>query len=73
MKRQGTIKSAMLPYEADVIVTKMTRDDKSMYLGRGEHNDFIAFSSDDPLAPGDMVRVRAEELSGNTFRGSRIG
>ena len=73
MKRQGTIKSAMLPYEADVIVTKMTRDDKSMYLGRGEHNDFIAFSSDDPLVPGDMVRVRAEELSGNTFRGSRIG
>ena len=73
IRRQAAIKSSFLPYEADVIVTGPTRDDRSMYLGRGEHNDFIAFASDAPLSVGDMVRVRTESLSGNTFRGSRIG
>ena len=73
ISRQARIKSAMLPFTADVIVTGISRDDKDRYLGRGEHNDYFSFPSATPLEPGDVVKVDATELRGNTFRGAIHG
>ncbi len=69
IKRQAVIKAAQLPFSATAIVTGTTRDDSTMYLARGEHNDFFAFASSAQHKPGDVVSVTADELSGNTFRG----
>ena len=73
ISRQARIKSAMLPFTADVIVTGISRDDKDRYLGRGGHNDYFSFPSATPLEPGDVVKVDATELRGNTFRGAIHG
>ena len=72
LERQKRIKESMIPFSARVLVTGRSRDDEGMYLGRSEHNDYFVFSSSSPLSDGDIVKVNADELSGNTFRGHRV-
>ena len=70
LERQRRIKERMLPFTARAIVTGESRDDGSMYLARGEHNDYFAFTPSSPHKAGDVVTIDASELSGNTFRGA---
>ena len=72
LERQKRIKESMIPFSARVLVTGRSRDDEGMYLGRSEHNDYFVFSSSSPLSDGDIVKVNADELSGNTFRGHKV-
>ena len=72
LERQKRIKESMIPFSAAVLVTGRSRDDEGMYLGRSEHNDYFVLSSSSPLSDGDIVKVNADELSGNTFRGHRV-
>ena len=72
LERQKRIKESMIPFSARVLVTGKSRDDEGMYLGRSEHNDYFVFSSSSPLSDGDIVKVHADELSGNTFRGHKV-
>ncbi|MDY5930975.1 MAG: tRNA (N6-isopentenyl adenosine(37)-C2)-methylthiotransferase MiaB [Candidatus Ornithospirochaeta sp.] len=72
LERQSRIKKGLLPYKARVIVQGRSRDDESMYLSRGEHNDFIVFPAIREHKAGDVVFVEARELSGNTFKGAEI-
>ena len=69
LERQKRIKEKMVPFTAKAIVTGESRDDGSMYLARGEHNDYFVFSPLKEHRTGDVVTVTAEKLSGNTFRG----
>ena len=69
LARQKRIKEAMLPFTARAIVTGESRDDGSMYLARGEHNDYFAFTPSGTHRSGDVVYIDADTLSGNTFRG----
>jgi len=55
-----------------VLVTGNTRDDRSRYLGRNEHNEMFSFSSPTPLSAGRMVTVRASGLKGNTYIGEVV-
>ncbi len=70
--RQKKLKEAMLPFKATVIITGKSRDDDSRYLGRGEHNDYFSIESTVGHHEGDIVEVKAVELSGNTFRGAEV-
>ncbi len=70
--RQKRLKEAMLPFKATVIITGKSRDDDSRYLGRGEHNDYFSIESTVGHHEGDIVEVKAVELSGNTFRGAEV-
>ena len=70
LERQRRIKERMLPFTARAIVTGESRDDGAMYLARGEHNDYFAFTPSSPHKAGDVVTIDASELSGNTFRGA---
>lgn len=69
IKRQKRLKEAMLPLSSRVLVTGISRDDKNRYLGRDSHNNYFSIESDSALKEGDIVSVKADELSGNTFRG----
>ncbi len=55
-----------------VLVTGNTRDDRSKYLGRNEHNEMFSFSSHCPLSAGRMVTVKAVGLKGNTYIGEEV-
>ncbi len=57
-----------------VLVTKVSRDDKSKMLGRNEHGEMVAFSTLDgfPVKPGDMVYVDFKLLNGNTYLGEQV-
>ena len=70
--RQKKLKEEMLPFEATVIITGKSRDDESRYLARGEHNDYFSIESSLIHEEGDIIKVNASELSGNTFRGAEI-
>ena len=70
LERQKRIKERMLPLSARAIVTGRSRDDAAMYLARGEHNDYFAFTSSVEHEEGDVVTIDADTLSGNTFRGA---
>lgn len=57
-----------------VLVTQVSRDDKSKMLGRNEHGEMVAFGT---LAgcgakPGDMVLVEFRLLNGNTYIGEQV-
>ncbi len=51
----------------DVVVTQRTRDDKGQMLGKTEHNEMVAFTSDAEV--GTIVTVVLTALKGNTFQG----
>lgn len=57
-----------------VLVTQVSRDDKSKMLGRNEHGEMVAFSTLDgfPVKPGDMVYVDFKLLNGNTYLGEQV-
>ena len=57
-----------------VLVTQVSRDDKSKMLGRNEHGEMVAFSTLDgsSVKPGDMVYVDFELLNGNTYLGEQV-
>lgn len=55
-----------------VLVTKVSRDDKSEYLGRGEHNERVAFSHSDNISIDDIAEVEYLGINGNTIVGRAI-
>jgi tRNA-2-methylthio-N6-dimethylallyladenosine synthase len=59
-KRVGTV--------VQVLVESVSRDNKSELLGRTEQDERVVFSCPENLI-GSFVKVRLNELSGNTFRG----
>ena len=72
LERQKIIKTSELPFEVKAIVTTISRDDKDRYLVRTEHNEYVSIVPLTHHEIGDVVKVRAEELNGNTFRGVEI-
>ena len=72
LERQKTIRENALPLEVTAIVTTESRDDKSRYLCRDEHNYYYSIEPLRKHIPGDVVRLRADILQGNTFRGVEI-
>lgn len=72
LERQKIIRESELPLERVSIITSESRDDKTRYLTRDEHNYYYSV---EPLTKhdiGDVIKVRATELCGNTFRGVEI-
>lgn len=57
-----------------VLVTQVSRDDKSKMLGRNEHGEMVAFSTLEgcSVKPGDMVYVDFKLLNGNTYLGEQV-
>lgn len=57
-----------------VLVTQVSRDDKSKMLGRNEHGEMVAFSTleEGSVKPGDMVYVDFKLLNGNTYLGEQV-
>lgn len=57
-----------------VLVTQVSRDDKSKMLGRNEHGEMVAFSTleGSSVKPGDMVYVDFKLLNGNTYLGEQV-
>lgn len=52
-----------------VLVTKVSRDDENKYLGRGEHNEMVAFTHDDSVKIDDVAEVEYLSTKGNTILG----
>ena len=69
MERLFAEKRERVGMVSKVLVTGNTRDDRSKYLGRNEHNEMFSFSSPCPLTAGRMVTVKAVGLKGNTYIG----
>lgn len=57
-----------------ILVTQVSRDDKSKMLGRNEHGEMVAFSTleGSSVKPGDMVYVDFKLLNGNTYLGEQV-
>lgn len=54
----------------EVLVSQRTRDDANRMLGKSEHNEMVAFTSDAPI--GSFVTVRLTGLKGNTLQGEVV-
>ncbi|NLK13321.1 MAG: tRNA (N6-isopentenyl adenosine(37)-C2)-methylthiotransferase MiaB [Spirochaetales bacterium] len=54
----------------EVLVSQRTRDDVNRMLGKSEHNEMVAFTSDAPI--GSFVTVRLTGLKGNTLQGEVV-
>ncbi|MCR5732682.1 MAG: tRNA (N6-isopentenyl adenosine(37)-C2)-methylthiotransferase MiaB [Sphaerochaetaceae bacterium] len=72
MERLFKEKETRVGQVCKVLVTGNTRDDKSKFLGRNEHNEMFSFASTCPLTAGKMVTVKAVGLKGNTYLGEMI-
>lgn len=57
-----------------ILVTQVSRDDKSKMLGRNEHGEMVAFSTleGSSVKPGDIVYVDFKLLNGNTYLGEQV-
>lgn len=57
-----------------ILVTQVSRDDKSKMLGRNEHGEMVVFSTleGSSVKPGDMVYVDFKLLNGNTYLGEQV-
>ena len=57
-----------------VLVTQVSRDDRSKMLGRNEHNEMVAFDilPGSQVKVGDMVEVEFRMLNGNTYVGKQV-
>jgi len=55
-----------------VLVTKESRNDKKQMLARDEHNQMVAFSANEELSPGTLVKVEYLSVNGNTIIGRQI-
>ena len=69
LERQKRIRESLLPIDTLGIVTGVSRDDKSRLLLRSEHNFYYSILPLKEHKEGDYIRIKADELSGNTFRG----
>ena len=72
LERQKRIRENELPLTRKAVITNESRDDKSRYLARDEHNYYYSVEPLGKHLPGDVITVRADELCGNTFRGAEI-
>lgn len=72
LERQKIIREDELPLERVSIITSESRDDKTRYLTRDEHNYYYSVEPLTKHEIGDVIKVRATELCGNTFRGVEI-
>ena len=72
LERQKRIRENELPLTRKAVITSESRDDKSRYLARDEHNYYYSVEPLGKHIPGDVITVRADELCGNTFRGIEI-
>ncbi len=72
LERQKIIRESELPLERVSIITSESRDDKTRYLTRDEHNYYYSVEPLTKHEIGDVIKVRATELCGNTFRGVEI-
>jgi len=74
LSNAAKIKSTRAHGIQNVLVTQVSRDDKSKMLGRNEHGEMVAFSvlNDRVVKPGDMVRVEFKFLNGNTYLGDEV-
>ena len=72
LERQKRIRENELPLTRKAVITNESRDDKSRYLARDEHNYYYSVEPLGKHIPGDIITVRADELCGNTFRGVEI-
>ena len=72
LERQKRIREEALPLTVRAIVTTLSRDDSSRYLCRDEHNYYYSIEPLRKHTPGDVVRLKADVLAGNTFRGIEI-
>lgn len=57
-----------------VLVTQVSRDNRSQMLGRNEHGEMVAFDvlQGRDVKPGDMVDVEFRLLNGNTYIGVQV-
>lgn len=55
-----------------MLVTKESRNDKKQMLARDEHNQMVAFSANEELSPGTLVKVEYLSVNGNTIIGRQI-
>jgi tRNA-2-methylthio-N6-dimethylallyladenosine synthase len=65
-------KSKMAHGVHKVLVTKVSRDDESMYLGRGEHNEMVAFTHNGKAKFDEIANVEYYEAKGNTILGRQV-
>lgn len=70
LESAARLKSREIGKTRPVMVLGPSRDDPSMLLGRGEHNEMAVFDAPSRgAAVGDIVSVRFVSLEGNTFKG----
>ncbi len=72
LERQKKIREDSLPLRRTAIVTSESRDDRSRYLARDEHNYYYSVEPLKSHENGDVISVYADVLQGNTFRGKEI-
>ncbi len=72
LERQKKIRDNSLPLTVTAIITNESRDDRERYLCRDEHNYYYSIEPLGKHNPGDKVRLKADVLQGNTFRGVEI-
>ncbi len=72
LERQKKIRENSLPLTVTAIITNESRDDRERYLCRDEHNYYYSIEPLGKHNPGDKVRLKADVLQGNTFRGVEI-
>ena len=67
LQRCKEYKMTRVGLTTDAIVTGVTRDDKSKFLARNEHNETFSFSPITEVKVGDLVNLKSYELKGNTY------
>ena len=67
LARCKAYKQTRVGLTTDAIVTGITRDDKSKFLARNEHNETFSFSPITDVKIGDIVYLKSYELNGNTY------
>ncbi len=72
LERQKSIRENSLPLERWCLITSPSRDDGARFLARDEHNFYYSVKPTAEHKSGDIILVRATQLSGNTFRGDEI-
>ncbi len=72
LERQKRIREKALPLSVTAIITTESRDDSERYLCRDEHNYYYSIEPLGKHNKGDVVKLEADILQGNTFRGKEI-
>lgn len=72
LKRCAAVKEGRKEQTCIAIVTGLTRDDKSRYLARNEHNEMFSFKPLREHKSGDVVTLKGYELNGNTYLADEV-